>query len=588
MGGQLKQESMKFYAKKIWPFVKPLKMSFMNLFLCIIVTSFIGTLYPFLFGILIDEVFYHRNIEFFRIIIFGYAIIYLSEQSLQLVLNMTWSYLMTRFLFDIRKKMYERVLSMKISLFNRMQVGNTMAMINRDTDEVMNLITANVFYLTANVVRLVTAIVFVLLINVYVGLLMLVVVPISVFIAMIFGRYLKKQLELNRNSYGHFISWTVEMLSGLRDIRLLAAERNITRHFVKHCIKLIRTSNNTSRIEWMSERSIAFVSLLSDLALYAFAAFMIVQGELTIGGFIAIIEYFKRASGLLQNLSSTNTNLQRNKVSINRVIGILDGTGENTSNYQTDLKIMQGVIEFKDVTFQYPDGEEVLKGVELYIGAGETVAIVGRSGAGKSTLISLVLRFYEPTKGSICIDGRDISAQSLKSLRKQISVVQQESLMFDGTIRSNLLMGNKMKTDADLWEACERAYLADFIRTLPKGFDTLVGSSGVSLSGGQKQRIAIAKVFLKKSNIFIFDEATSALDGEAEMAVQNAFKLVDASTTKIIIAHRLSTIISSDKVAVLYEGQIVAFGHHLELLETNNHYRKLFLEQYQGNEEEAI
>ena len=197
-------------------------------------------------------------------------------------------------------------------------------------------------------------------------------------------------------------------------------------------------------------------------------------------------------------------------------------------------------------------------------------------------MIALLLRFYEPEKGTICIDGINISKCSLRSIRRNIGVVQQESLLLDGSIRSNLLMVSHRKSEADLWEACNKAYISEFIRSLPNGLDTIVGSSGISLSGGQKQRIAIAKIFLKQPRIFVFDEATSALDGEAEYAVQDAWNKLGSGTTTLIIAHRLSTILSSDKVAVLEAGHIVAFGHHLELLDTSPSYRKLFQEQYTG------
>ena len=373
MSGPHPQEKSKSYAKQIWSFAKPFRLSFINLYFCVIITSFMGMLYPFLFGMLIDEVFYHRNMDFFKIIVVGYGIIYLSELLLHLLLNATWTYLMTRFLFDIRRKMYEKLLSLKASFFHKIQTGDAMTLINRDTEQIMNLIHNNVFFFSANVVRLLTAIIFVMFINVYIGLLMLVVVPVAVMITLIFGRFMKKQLVAERKTYGNFISWMVEMLSGLRDIRLLAAERNVTRQFIHFGCQMIRLKNKVSRIEWMSERSVAFVSLLSDLTLYATAGIMIVKGNLTVGGFIAMIEYFTRANLILKNISEANTRLQQNKVSIDKVLGLLEEEVEAKRENVTELVVQQAELVFHNVSFQYEGEKDVLRNVNLTILGGETV-----------------------------------------------------------------------------------------------------------------------------------------------------------------------------------------------------------------------
>jgi ATP-binding cassette subfamily B protein len=584
----MKQPQVWIYLKVLWPIIRKYKLSFLNLFICVMVTSVIGMLYPYIFGLLVDEVFYHRNLAFLKVIVIGYGMIYLGEQGLHLNLNSVWSYLVTRFSFDIRKKLYDKILSLKASFFHDSQTGDLMTIINRDAREVMELIHWNIFYLSANVLRLLTALAFVFYINMYIGLMMVIVIPLVVITTLFFSRKMKTGMNKQRSNYGRLMSWCVEMLSGMRDIRLSVAQNYTSRQFVRHVIEFIRSGNRISRVQFISERTVSFITLCSDLALYTVASLLIVHGQLTVGGFIAMIEYFSRANGLLKNLSGANGRLQQNKVSLERMFRLFDEEEEKLrGDSGKPLVITGGTIEFRDVTFQYNSDTPVLDGVSFRISGGEKIAVVGRSGAGKSTLVSLLLRFYEPTEGQILIDGTPIDECSLVSLRQQIGVSLQEPTLFEGTIRDNLRWGSKSVSEAALWEACDSAGISSFIKTLPRGFDTLVGGSGIMLSGGQKQRIAIARTFIKKPGIFVFDEATSALDGEAEAAVKQGWREAGGQVTTIIIAHRLSTILDANRVAVLEEGRIVAFGPHSELLNSSSMYRKLFQEQYSEHKEVA-
>lgn len=580
----------KYYPKLrvILPIIWKYKLSFANLFLCVIVTSVIGMIYPYIFGLLVDEVFYHRNMAFFKVIVIGYGIIYLSEAGLHLVLNSVWSYLVTRFSFDIRKKLYEKLLSLQASFFHNSRTGDIITVINRDADEVMNMIHWNIFYLTANIIRLLTAAAFVLYANLYLGLIMLVVIPVCVFTTMAFARATKMRMEEQRNQYGKLMSWCVEMLAGLRDIRLMAAEHYTTRQYVSLIAQYTRLSNRTSAVQYTSDQTVRLVTVLSDLILYVTASLFIVHGSLTVGGFIAMIDYFSRANGLLKNLSGAGARLQQNKVALARVFGLLDEPEEINAVGASKLVVSKGTIDFIDVSFRYRHETPVLSRVNLRIEGGETVAIVGKSGSGKSTLISLLLRLYEPTEGVIRIDGMPIRDCTLASVRKSIGVALQEPFLFEGTIRANLLWGNTAQSDNQLWSACQAASIDDYVRSLSKGLDTKIGgTSSISMSGGQKQRIAIARTFLKQPRIFVFDEATSALDRESEESVKTSIKLLGEQSTTLIIAHRLSSILAADKVAVLDEGQIVEFGRHQELLRRSSTYRKLFQEQYLEYEEAA-
>ena len=243
-----------------------------------------------------------------------------------------------------------------------------------------------------------------------------------------------------------------------------------------------------------------------------------------------------------------------------------------------DLVVTKGEIDYKDVSFSYSDGEEeiVIHGLDLHIPGGKKIALVGESGAGKTTTVSLLARFYERTGGSITIDGIDINTVTQESLHRAIGFVQQSIFLFDASIRENLRYGKPDAKDDELWDALEKANLAEFVRTLPDGLDTQVGEHGTRLSGGQKQRLSIARVFLKNPPILVFDEATSSLDTESETLISSAFNTLSKGRTSIIIAHRLSTVIDSDMIFVLDKGRVVENGTHQELMEKKGLYYKLY------------
>ena len=244
------------------------------------------------------------------------------------------------------------------------------------------------------------------------------------------------------------------------------------------------------------------------------------------------------------------------------------------------LKINSGKIEFKNIDFKYPNtNEAAIKNINISINGGTTAALVGHSGAGKSTIINLIPRFYDPHKGEINIDGQNINSISLSSLRKNISMVSQDIILFDDSIRANVAYANLNASEKQINDACNFAAASDFIEKLPQGYETIIGENGVRLSGGQKQRISIARAVLKDSPIILLDEATSSLDAESEEKVQNAIINLTKNKTTLVIAHRLSTIVRADKIFVLNQGKIVDVGTHEELLKTSMIYKNLYSKQ---------
>ncbi|HEX2926735.1 MAG TPA: ABC transporter ATP-binding protein [Ruminiclostridium sp.] len=566
--------------RTILGFMKPYSVCFVNLFLTILAASFVYLIYPYIFAFMIDRVFYKGDWNLFKTVVIAYTIIFIGEQAIQIILNMEWAYLVTKFIFDIRRKLFEKIFRIKASFLSNAQTGDLVARLNNDPPQVMELLHWHVLFTASNVIRLIITFVIVFFINMKLAVLMLVVIPASVYISLFFTNKIKNIYEQYRKDYGKYISWIYEMLQGMREIQLFAAERSVAKRFVSFSKKLVHARVRASNIEFVSQTANSLISLLSDLFLYIASAILISNKELSIAGFVATMEYFAMCNYLLRSINDSNFMRQNNKVSIKKVLDILEEETEDTRENLPQINITGGEIEFSKVSFYYEKGLPVLKNIDLHIKKGEKISLVGVSGAGKSTMVGLLQRFYEPQEGCIKIDGTDICQCDLKSLRRSIGIVNQESILFDGTIRENLKLGNRKCSEKEMWEACKKAYIDDFVRRLPDKLDTVIGSEGINISGGQKQRIAIARVFLKNPKIIVFDEATSALDFEAETAVKKAWQELSAGKTSIVIAHRLSTILDSDRVAVLHDGRIVSFDTHKKLLESCEHYNRLFRDQY--------
>ena len=311
----------------------------------------------------------------------------------------------------------------------------------------------------------------------------------------------------------------------------------------------------------------------------------VVAGQMTLGDFTMVNAYLIQLFVPLNALGFVYREIRQSLVNVERLFGLLeDEPAIKDAPNAKSLAIPSGQVQFKDVHFSYNAERPILKGIDLTIPAGHTVAVVGTSGAGKSTLARLLFRFFDVDRGSICIDGQDIRQVTQDSLRTAIGIVPQDTVLFNDTLYNNLAYGRPDASEAEVHHAAQQAHLADFIQSLPQGYATQVGERGLKLSGGEKQRVAIARVLLKNPPILILDEATSSLDSISEQAILDALNAVSRQRTTLVIAHRLSTVRDADRIVVMDQGRIVESGSHNELLEKNGYYARLWMQQQHTEE----
>ena len=413
----------------------------------------------------------------------------------------------------------------------------------------------------------------------------LIMMPLAAIVAKSLGKRIGKVTSESAEVSGNLSKFLSEMLKASKMIKIYQREKfefNRAAKILKlHMEKQIK-------IAAVLIRATPIMEVLTGIIIGGFiyyTGFMVSTGEIEINSFFSFLTAMMLAYQPIRSLATINMLFYQGSAAAERVFGVID-TKINIKEIKgvPDLKISKSNINFKDVSFSYPTTqEEAIKNINISIEGGSTAALVGHSGAGKSTIISLLPRFYDPIKGQIFIDNQDIRNVSLSSLRKNISMVSQDIILFDDTVRANIAYAKLNASDEEIEKACDYAAASDFIKKLPNSYNTIIGENGVRLSGGQKQRISIARAILKDSPIILLDEATSSLDADSEEKVQNAITNLTKNKTTLVIAHRLSTIIRADKIIVIDQGKLVDAGTHNELVKNSTIYKNLYSKQLSAN-----
>lgn len=488
--------------------------------------------------------------------------------------------------FDLRTDLYYRILRMSASFFERNKSGSIVSRIISDVALAQNLVGSALTNVWMDGAAIVVVLIFMFQIDVPVTIVALATLPLYA--------YTFKRLRGQIRSSTHQVQEEIatmsgnvqEKISGRVVVHAFTQERTEERHFLNDANRLFSSTLRRSFYQSLNQTVVGTLTHLSPLLVMMFGGYRVIQGEMSVGGLVAISLYLNPLFSPIQRFSDLNVVFSNSMAALDRIFDIMDQQPEirNRPNAKR-LKNIKGRLAFEKISFAYqnaPDEEPgpVLCDIDFVVEPGQEVALVGPSGSGKSTLVSLIPRFYDVQSGAVRIDGHDVRDLHIKSLRKHIGMVLQDSLLFSGSIIDNLRYGNPRASRQEVIAACEAANAYEFIETLPNGFDTEVGEGGTFLSGGQKQRLTIARAFLKDPRILILDEATSAIDATSEKLIQDALEKLRVGRTTLIIAHRLSTIINADKIIVLDDGEIVEMGTHDELLQHEGVYHKLYMQQF--------
>jgi subfamily B ATP-binding cassette protein MsbA len=519
------------------------------------------------------------------------AILLIGIFLLQAITNFLQSYLLSyvgeRIVFDLRTKLYTHLQELSLDYYANHRVGDIVSRLSSDVTQMRSMLTTNITMLLSQVLTLIGSIIIVFTINAQFTLFILAMVPILIGVALVFGSRIQKNSTRIQDQLADSTVVVEEGLQGIRVVKSFGREDFETNRYNGAMQKTFQASIQMAVLNSLFTSVMMFLGLGTIGAIMWYGGHEVIAGRLTLAMITGFLMYGISIATSLGGLGAVFGQLNSALGGVKRVFEIMD-TEATIIDAPNAVKLTsnKGEIKFNDVSFSYDGASPVLQNINLDVQSGEILALVGPSGAGKSTIFNLIPRFYDPTDGCISIDGLDLRSVTQESLRAQMAIVPQETILFGGTIRENIQYGRLDAGEEEIYEAAKAANAHNFIMELPNKYETIVGERGSNLSGGQRQRISIARAILKNPRILLLDEATSSLDNESEGLVQEALNRLMLNRTTVIIAHRLSTIKIAHRIAVLENGKIIELGTHDQLLNLNGLYARLYSMQFRNPEDE--
>ncbi|MEN8244260.1 MAG: ABC transporter ATP-binding protein [Thermodesulfobacteriota bacterium] len=553
--------------------------------LCMLVMAGTEAGLPFLMKPAIDDIFIKQDLDMLKLIPLIVILLYLAKGLAMYGQEYLMHYVGEDIIRRLRNQLYDRIQDLSLAFFHREKTGTLMSRITND----VNLIKSMVSTAVTSSVRDVFSIIGLTCVIFYrdwkLALLAMVVLPIAFYPVIEFGRRIRRVSTGRQEAMAEMNSFLHETLAGNKIVKAFGMEAFEKERLNKKSRRLFKFEMKSVKYRSLTSPVMELMGGLGGAGVIWYGGYKVITGASTPGTFFSFLAAVILLYGPVKKLAKLNTRVQEGMAAVDRVFDIIEMESDIVEpDAPRDLKAGNHSVAFQGVQFKY-EADLVLKGIDLDVAAGEILALVGMSGGGKTSLVNLIPRFYDATKGAVCIDGIDIRDVAVSDLRRQIAIVTQEPILFNDTVRNNIAYGSPDASDSAVEKAARAAYASDFIQRFPMGFETAIGELGGRLSGGEKQRICIARALLKDAPILILDEATSALDAESEKLVQKALENLMKGRTTFVIAHRLSTVDFAHRIIVLKGGEIVEQGSRDELLALRGAFFKLH--QMQFNQDAA-
>ena len=571
---------MKNYVRLLG-YIKPHIGRLIEAIICIIIAAGANLYLPWIIKDMIDKVLAEKDMQMLNVISIGIVVTFFIRGIFYYGQSYLVSFVGQRVIIDVRDVLFKKFQRLPLSYFDRHQTGEIMSYITNDVAALQNALVDRLIELVTESSIFIGSLVMMVLLDWKLSLLTLITVPLVGQAMKIFGRKLKSSGTVIQERLADITATMQESIAAVRVVKSFGREDFEIERFHRQNELNFRAEMKNNQLMSLLTPTVEFLAALAVTVIVWFGGYEVVNGVITAGALVAFLTYAVNLANPVKRISRVYGAIQKAMAGADRVFAIMD-LPETIANHPDakELPPVKGEVVFDDVTFAYKEGANALSHVSLAASPGQMVAFVGPSGAGKSTIANLIPRFYDVSSGAIRIDGYDVREVTMESLRRQIGIVPQETMLFSTSVRENIRYGRLDATEEEIVQAAKDANAHDFIMALPEGYDTKIGERGLNLSGGQRQRIAIARAILKDPRILILDEATSALDTESEKIVQAALDRLMVGRTSFVIAHRLSTVFNADQIYVIDGGRIHEHGTHEELLAAGGLYSNLYNIQF--------